>query len=249
MLGDNASHRVFKISELSRAIASHLIPISPESTVNLARTCRYLEEPVLSALWEEQSWVVVLLKVLPEGSLDHKYIESSSGWEVCGWDLPPQAPNAQVSRFSTGSWGIRRQRLGTGSGVTRPGCIESVWTKGASLGKTPSANSASTHPLEGGSQRCGISVGSSRQPISLTSTYSFHRTWFMFGSTLRGHGATPDSPSIFCRLSPQPSPRYRHPLFIHYRYALCLEPVLTTRPGRISRTRSPPPFCVVGHRS
>ena len=98
MVSDGAPHRVFKISELSSAIASQLIPISRGSTVNLARTCRYLEEPVLGALWGEQPWVVILLKVLP-GGLDRKYIMSKNGWEVCGRDVSLEAPNAQVRSF------------------------------------------------------------------------------------------------------------------------------------------------------
>ena len=84
MLDDGASHRVFKITELAGAIASQLVSISQESAVNLACTHRYLEEPVLSVLWEGQPWVANLLKVLPEGALDHKYIESQNGWEVRG---------------------------------------------------------------------------------------------------------------------------------------------------------------------
>ena len=66
MTDDSASHRVFKISELTRLIANHLIPISRESTVNLACACRYLEEPVLSTLWETNRLLETLLRVLPE---------------------------------------------------------------------------------------------------------------------------------------------------------------------------------------
>ena len=99
MLDESASHRVFKISELAGVIASQLIPISRESTVNLARTCRYLEEPVLSALWEGQPREVALLGVFPEGAWDHRYIESQNGWEVRGWDLSLGVPNTQVRSF------------------------------------------------------------------------------------------------------------------------------------------------------
>lgn len=71
---DSAAHRVFKISELTRAIASHLTLISRGSTVNLARTCRCLEEPVLSTLWETQSRLTTLLELLPKKY--HRYTGS-----------------------------------------------------------------------------------------------------------------------------------------------------------------------------
>ena len=99
MLGDNASHRVFKISELASVVASHLVLICRKSTANLALTCRYLEEPVLSALWEEQPWPGTLLEVFPEGTLDHKYIEAFNAWEVCDQDLSLEASNAQCRLF------------------------------------------------------------------------------------------------------------------------------------------------------
>jgi len=105
MLDESASHRVFKISELAGAIASQLILISRGSAVNLACTRRCLEEPVLSVLWEEQSWILALLRVLPKGALDHKYIESpevesQNGWEVRGLDLSSTGgTNTQVRSF------------------------------------------------------------------------------------------------------------------------------------------------------
>ena len=66
MIHDSTPHRIFKISELTRLIAGHLILIDPEGAVNLACTCRYLEEPVLSTLWEIQYSLGILLGVLPE---------------------------------------------------------------------------------------------------------------------------------------------------------------------------------------
>jgi len=92
MLSDNASHRIFKISELSRAIAGRLTSVSQESTVNLACTCRYLEEPVLSALWETQPRLSTLLKVLPEVIWDCDH-------GVSGLDLSLEIPNAQTRFF------------------------------------------------------------------------------------------------------------------------------------------------------
>ena len=74
MIHGNASHHIFEISELTRLIASQLIPISPKSAVNLACTCRYLEEPVLSTLWETQGSLNILLEVLAEDSLDYTHL-------------------------------------------------------------------------------------------------------------------------------------------------------------------------------
>jgi len=68
VIDDNAPLRVFNISELTRAIASHLIPISRKSAADLARTSRCLEEPVLSALWEKQGSLITLMNVLPEAN-------------------------------------------------------------------------------------------------------------------------------------------------------------------------------------
>jgi len=65
MIHDNAPLRVFKISELTRVIAGQLMLNGQNSAVNLACTCRYLEEPVLSTLWERQESLSTLLKVLP----------------------------------------------------------------------------------------------------------------------------------------------------------------------------------------
>ena len=96
MMGDSAPHCVFKISELSRDIASQLIYVSQKSTLNLACTSRYLEEPVLSTLWETQRRLSTLLKVLPEGTWKNEYIESKAKWEVRGLDLPLEIPNAQI---------------------------------------------------------------------------------------------------------------------------------------------------------
>jgi len=66
MTHDNTSLRVFRINELARIIASQLVLISRGSATNLACTCRYLEEPVLNALWENQESLFTLLKVFPE---------------------------------------------------------------------------------------------------------------------------------------------------------------------------------------
>ena len=72
MIHDSTPHRIFKISELTRLIAGHLILINPKSAVNLACTCRYLEEPVLSTLWETQWSLCTLLGVLPEKTWEYE---------------------------------------------------------------------------------------------------------------------------------------------------------------------------------
>lgn len=66
MIHNSASSRVFKISELTRLIASELVHISRRSMVDLACVCRSLEEPILSTLWETQWALDTLLELLPE---------------------------------------------------------------------------------------------------------------------------------------------------------------------------------------
>ena len=63
MIDDSMPHCIFGISELTRLIASHALE---NSALNLACASRYLEEPVLSTLWETQLSFLSLLKVLPE---------------------------------------------------------------------------------------------------------------------------------------------------------------------------------------
>ena len=91
---NNASLRVFEISELARIIAGQLTLISRKSTGNLARTCRCLEEPVLSALWEIQKSLPTLLKVLPDAN---RCIDRHFGnYTVRELDPPVERPNAYV---------------------------------------------------------------------------------------------------------------------------------------------------------
>jgi len=92
MIHDGAPLRVFRISELTRVIASQLILTSQESAVNLACTCRCLEEPVLGTLWETQQFLSTLLEVLPKANWD---IEGTMGnYTVRGLDLPEGGPSA-----------------------------------------------------------------------------------------------------------------------------------------------------------
>ena len=92
MTYDSVSYRVLGVSELARLIACQLTLISQESVVNLACACRYLEEPVLSALWEIQRSLYVLLGVLPEETRGWKY--RSGGSMVRVLDLPSEKSNA-----------------------------------------------------------------------------------------------------------------------------------------------------------
>ena len=85
MIDDNMPHRVFKISELTRVIASHLTPAGSGSAVNPACSCRCLEEPVLSTLWETQPSLQTLLKVLPEETSGISNIQHTMNmWYVAG---------------------------------------------------------------------------------------------------------------------------------------------------------------------
>ena len=72
MIHDNTPSHIFKISELTRLIASQLVLISQKSAVNFACACRCLEEPILSTLWETQWSLCALLKVLPETTWDYE---------------------------------------------------------------------------------------------------------------------------------------------------------------------------------
>ena len=85
-------HRIFKISELTRLIASWLVLINGKGAVNLACACRCLEEPVLSTLWETQWSLCTLLKVLPEVTWDCRDMGLGTHM-VCG---PLEKLNAQV---------------------------------------------------------------------------------------------------------------------------------------------------------
>ncbi|KAF9790613.1 hypothetical protein BJ322DRAFT_401547 [Thelephora terrestris] len=53
--------RVFCVDELATLIATHLVAISPRSAAALAQTCRALEVPALSALWETQDSIRSLI--------------------------------------------------------------------------------------------------------------------------------------------------------------------------------------------
>ena len=46
--------RICEIEELARLISRHLVSANRQSTVSLACTCRFIEAPALSLLWEHQ---------------------------------------------------------------------------------------------------------------------------------------------------------------------------------------------------
>ena len=180
MIADTTSHRVFKISELTRLITSHLLTsprvitsndllTSRKAVVNLACACRYLEEPVLSTLWGIVASLERLLRVLPRETWDRDHLESGEN-VVCGPDLLLEL-NAYVSAyFSSGSWGTHHKRTGREYTDTRLGCAVSPWMSTWSSRKQPPKNYASIHPQTDGSRRCKTYLGVSRNPISLMST-------------------------------------------------------------------------------
>jgi len=93
MIRDSTPHRVLKISELTRLIASQLVLVSRKSAVNLACACRSLEEPVLSTLWETQSSLITLLRVLPKETWEVWYPRFGQSM-VCGLDHPSEGLKA-----------------------------------------------------------------------------------------------------------------------------------------------------------
>ena len=87
MIHDSTPHRVFKISELTRLIASQLVHTNKKlSAANLVCACRYLEGPVLSTLWESQWSLCTLLRALPEETWDFKNLEPLGDCVVCSLD-------------------------------------------------------------------------------------------------------------------------------------------------------------------
>ena len=85
----NMPHRIFEIDELARLISCHLVSTHPASAVSLASTCRFLEEPALSSLWELQDSLTALIGVSPiimidgevcdRGSLSYSHLTPPSG--------------------------------------------------------------------------------------------------------------------------------------------------------------------------
>ena len=95
MTRNGTPHRVFGIGELARLITSKLVVIrGKKSAVNLASACRYLEEPVLSVLWETQKSLTTLLELLPGENRRYEDVMTNTN-TVRGLDLSLEEPNAQ----------------------------------------------------------------------------------------------------------------------------------------------------------
>ena len=76
---------IFEIDELVRLIIDKLVKTSPRAAVSFALTCRSLEEPTLSSLWERQESLVLLLSVVPCCTLVR---EGGDGAIVSSRDFP-----------------------------------------------------------------------------------------------------------------------------------------------------------------
>ena len=98
MIHDSTPRRVFEIDELTRLIASQLVLVSRKSAVNLACACRYLEEPVLSTIWETQSSLITLLRVLPKETREFEHLEIGHK-VVRGLNSPPERLKDRAPSF------------------------------------------------------------------------------------------------------------------------------------------------------
>jgi hypothetical protein len=79
-------HPIIEIDKVVKLVIDELVEISPETTVSFALTCRSLEEPALSALWEQQWLLSDLLGVLPNYTQVED--EHGDGVIVSGRDFP-----------------------------------------------------------------------------------------------------------------------------------------------------------------
>ena len=80
-------HPIVEIDELLGLVLDRLFETSPRTTVSLALTCRSLEEPALSLLWQQRCSLPDLVKVLP----NHTCVKDERGVElsvVSGRDFP-----------------------------------------------------------------------------------------------------------------------------------------------------------------
>ena len=85
--------RVIHVDELATLIATHLVAISPRSTLTLAQSCRALEIPALSTLWEIQHSIKLLIKsVLPADAYWYTSKARTDRFFVVGHFLVPLGP-------------------------------------------------------------------------------------------------------------------------------------------------------------
>ena len=71
-------HHIFEIDKLARLISRHLVSTHCTSAVSLASTCRFLEEPAFSSLWEVQDWLNTLFGVSPTIMIKGEICDRSS---------------------------------------------------------------------------------------------------------------------------------------------------------------------------
>ena len=113
-------HPIIETDKVVRLVIDELVEISPETTVSFALTCRSLEEPALSALWEQQTLLSDLVGVLP----NYTQVGDEHGAEVIvsGVDFPADRVSDTNSprRLST----ILQRKIGPGCNDTLPGCAD-----------------------------------------------------------------------------------------------------------------------------
>ena len=60
-------HLCLHVDEILRLIASELVASKCKATAAaLARCCKIFEDPVLDSLWENQEWLIPVLKIFPK---------------------------------------------------------------------------------------------------------------------------------------------------------------------------------------
>jgi len=74
-------HRALAVDEILREVTAYVTDTRPPTAVALARCAKFLEEPVLSALWKIQNELPPLIRTLPPDS-----------WELLPVDHPSDKP-------------------------------------------------------------------------------------------------------------------------------------------------------------
>ena len=89
-------HEVFKIDEVLRLIAGHVVDLCGPGAIAFACCCKTFEEPVLSFYWEDRR-LDKLASVLPEGVLKRSGLGVSPHY-VRTSGKPPTITSADVPR-------------------------------------------------------------------------------------------------------------------------------------------------------
>jgi hypothetical protein len=112
-------HPIIETDKVVRLVIDELVEISPETIVSFALTCRSLEEPALSALWEQQTLLSDLVGVLPNYTVGD---EHGAEVIVSGRGFPADRVSDINSprRLST----ILQRKIGPGCSDTLPGCAD-----------------------------------------------------------------------------------------------------------------------------